>query len=199
MDCHDLHQRIFWTQGSNPRDLCHLHWLVDSLPLAPSRKALAWLLMMSISWYSYPCVVNPSPYMQLGLVTQFSKCNTSDRMWLSSLSYRKTFSMPFALSRVLIQLPCYKLPCEELQCGKELRDIFSYQPARIWILLTTTWVRLEVDPSPDNIVSSVTERPWAALRFLTQQSWKIIWVFYFKLWGLGVIYYTLIGNKCIPC
>ena len=31
--CHFLLQRIFLTQGSNPRLLHHLHWQADSLPL----------------------------------------------------------------------------------------------------------------------------------------------------------------------
>ena len=33
--CHFLFQGIFPTQRSNPHCLCLLHWLVDSLPLAP--------------------------------------------------------------------------------------------------------------------------------------------------------------------
>ena len=35
---HALLQGIFPTQGSNPRVLCLLHWLADSLPLAPPGK-----------------------------------------------------------------------------------------------------------------------------------------------------------------
>ena len=34
-DCHALLQGIFLTQGSNPRLLCLLHWLVGSLSLGP--------------------------------------------------------------------------------------------------------------------------------------------------------------------
>ena len=36
--CHACLQRIFLTQGSNPRLLQHLHWQVGSLPLAPPGK-----------------------------------------------------------------------------------------------------------------------------------------------------------------
>ena len=35
VDCHALLQRIFPTQGSNPRLLCLLHWQAGSLSLAP--------------------------------------------------------------------------------------------------------------------------------------------------------------------
>ena len=38
MGCHFLLQRIFPTQGSNPRLLYLLYWQVDSLPLAPLGK-----------------------------------------------------------------------------------------------------------------------------------------------------------------
>ena len=36
--CHALLQEIFWTQGSNPRLLCLLHWQANSLPLVPPGK-----------------------------------------------------------------------------------------------------------------------------------------------------------------
>ena len=35
-----LLQRIFLTQGLNPRLLCLLHWQADSLPLAPAGKPI---------------------------------------------------------------------------------------------------------------------------------------------------------------
>ena len=35
VDCHDLLQGIFPTQGSNLHFLCLLHWQVGSLPLVP--------------------------------------------------------------------------------------------------------------------------------------------------------------------
>ena len=41
MGCHFLFQGIFPTQGMNPRLLCLLHWLVNSLPLAPPGKPMA--------------------------------------------------------------------------------------------------------------------------------------------------------------
>ena len=39
--CHALLQRIFLTQGSNPRLLCLLHWQVGSLLLPPPGKSKA--------------------------------------------------------------------------------------------------------------------------------------------------------------
>ena len=36
--CHFLLQRIFQTQGSNPRLLCLLHWQTSSLPAEPPGK-----------------------------------------------------------------------------------------------------------------------------------------------------------------
>ena len=38
MGCHFLLQRVFQTQGLNPRHLCLLHWQPGSLPLAPPGK-----------------------------------------------------------------------------------------------------------------------------------------------------------------
>ena len=38
--CHILLQRIFLTQGLNPRLLCFLHWWVGSLPLEPPGKPM---------------------------------------------------------------------------------------------------------------------------------------------------------------
>ena len=40
VDCHALLQRIFPTDGSNPRLLCLLHWQAGSLPLVPPGKPL---------------------------------------------------------------------------------------------------------------------------------------------------------------
>ena len=54
--CHALLQRIFPTQGSNPRLLCLLHWQAGSLPLVPPWEAhwvpvnLTGGLLSSIDW-----------------------------------------------------------------------------------------------------------------------------------------------------
>ena len=39
--CHFVLQRIFPAQGSNPHELCFLHWQAGSLPLAPQNITLS--------------------------------------------------------------------------------------------------------------------------------------------------------------
>ena len=50
---HALLQRIFLSQGSNPRLICLLHWQAGSLPLAPpgkqSYKLFTWFVFVSVS------------------------------------------------------------------------------------------------------------------------------------------------------
>ena len=46
--CHALLQEIFWTQGSNPRLLCLLHWQANSLPRVVFLLVLLLLLRLLI-------------------------------------------------------------------------------------------------------------------------------------------------------
>ena len=70
MDCHDLFQGIFLTQGSNLCLLCCLHWQADFLPLVPPGKSshYHWPLPLLFGGCSqdgsgnplqYPCLENP--------------------------------------------------------------------------------------------------------------------------------------------
>ena len=56
--CYSLLQEIFLTQESNLSLLCLLHWLVGSLPLAPSRKLkhMHIFIYICISTYRYKCI-----------------------------------------------------------------------------------------------------------------------------------------------
>ena len=64
VDCHNLLQRIFPTQGSNSRLFCLLHWQVDSLPLVSPRKPISMYTYMRkvcicVSVYVYSLIHNP--------------------------------------------------------------------------------------------------------------------------------------------
>ena len=52
--CHALLQGISPTRGSNPCLLCLLHWQVATLPLAPSRKPIAHLIILKEESISVP-------------------------------------------------------------------------------------------------------------------------------------------------
>ena len=55
VSCHFLLQRIFLTQGLNPRLLCLLYWQADSLPLTPPGKPHP-LIWSYVCLYIYICM-----------------------------------------------------------------------------------------------------------------------------------------------
>ena len=76
---HFLLQGIFSIQGSNPRFFCLLHWLVDSLPLAPPGKPSDLYKLAFGEWEGAGQGVGRGD-RYINYMTRFPKCHGMNRV-----------------------------------------------------------------------------------------------------------------------